>query len=239
MLAPVLVEASQLSWHLPECLSPLSLCFSMDQIPKPLHLQTSTRVITRWYHEQTPVTLGTIKVHLTKSNPTHAATFKIKQIKTLHFYVWYFFSCSSWLPLLNPSFPLGRLSAWTPQLQQASCQAHFLKKHTNTRTKRAYKHKDTYEEQGGGALWPQHTYKQRKIKCKVIVSPWVHLEWKHTWRQVKEVIFSLFLEKCLKTHQGETMVGRNICKMTSIITPVKKSGVWTCFSLQQTQVRAH
>lgn len=96
------------------------------------------------------------------------------------FYALHFFSRSSWLPLLNPSSLLGRLSAWTPQLQQASCQAHFLKKHTNTHTQHAYKHKDTYEERDRGALYPQHTYKQWKIKCKVNVSPWVHLEWKHT-----------------------------------------------------------
>lgn len=104
-----------------------------------------------------------------------------------------FFSRSSWLPLLNPSSLLGRLSAWTPQLQQASCQAHFLKKHTNTHTQHAYKHKDTYEERDRGALCPQHTYKQRKIKCKVNVSPWVHLEWKHA-RLCRLKVFIVFTE---------------------------------------------
>lgn len=51
LLAPALVEASQLSWHLPESLSSLSLCFSMDQISKPLHLQTATEIITLWRHK--------------------------------------------------------------------------------------------------------------------------------------------------------------------------------------------
>lgn len=38
-VGPVLIEASQLSWHLPQSLSPLSLCLSMDQISEPLHLK--------------------------------------------------------------------------------------------------------------------------------------------------------------------------------------------------------
>lgn len=43
-VAPVLIEVSELSWHLPESLSPLSLCLSMDQISKPLHLQRLTYI---------------------------------------------------------------------------------------------------------------------------------------------------------------------------------------------------
>lgn len=45
-VGPVPIKASQLSRHLPERLSPLSLRLSMDQIPQPLHLQGHSQLIT-------------------------------------------------------------------------------------------------------------------------------------------------------------------------------------------------
>lgn len=83
------------------------------------------------------------------------------------------------LPLLNPFSPLERLSAWTLQLQQASCQARFLRNaHTSTYT--ACKHEEMYEARDGHASCTQRTHKQRRIKRKVNVSLRVHLEWKQT-----------------------------------------------------------
>lgn len=44
----------------------------------------------------------------------------------------------------------------------------------------------------------------------------------HTAVQVKEVTFSLFLQKFLKS-QGETMVGANICKIMAVINTDTKN----------------